>query len=217
MPTAKKLKSKAADIELPQFDTEPACDAEAGGSQSSKEAIEPTTEAMTEPPRPAKLVGDALVAYAAGHRGMNITAEALALGAGYVRKNKGHQGFHGAPQAYSAGLAIASGLAPEATGLGRPKATGERKKRSLAYVVSTNPRTGGTAVTGAYFRELGVEPGTKFRVIVDKDAQELVLQVLETVETGRGVTPEAACPATSVEATPEALPEALVGDKELVG
>lgn len=134
-------------------------------------------EAQPAPAEPAsaiqrtkKLTGEALKAYAEINQGQGLTAEQLAIGAGYVRKVQGQ--LVAAPNGYSAALAIAFGLAPQTAS----KGPGSRPGRSLNYRLKSNAISGNVMVTGAYSRELGVAPGTVFTVIVNRENGELVLQ-----------------------------------------
>jgi len=143
----------------------------------------PTEPALTS--RPKKLTGEALKAYAEINQGQGLTAEQLAIGAGYVRKVGGQ--LVAAPNGYSAALAIAFGLAPQTASRG----PGSRPGRSLNYRLKSNATSGNVMVTGAYWRELGVVPGTVFTVIVDKENGELVLQpqvATEAAMTGDAAT-----------------------------
>ena len=161
----------ATDISMvtPEGAAGPVADDFSGEAQPApaEPASASTTSAIQ---RTKKLTGEALKTYAEVNQGQGLTAEQLAIGAGYVRKVQGQ--LVAAPNAYSAALAIAFGLAPQTAS----KGPGSRPGRSLNYRLKSNAISGNVMVTGAYSRELGVAPGTVFTVIVDRENGELVLQ-----------------------------------------
>lgn len=164
--------------EAPEAPTTAAADDFAGAEATPTAG---TTEAATsaKPARPEKLSGDALMKYAQDTKGKGLSADELAFGAGYVRLSKETGELQASPDAYSRALAIAFGFVP----------TPERKEpspRTLSYRVKSNPTTGNVVVTGAYLRELGIDPGAYFAVILDKDTKELVLQECPPPKAGEG-------------------------------
>lgn len=140
---------------------------------TASEAAVSTASATAATKRPEKLVGDSLKEYAEAHKGQGLTAEQLAIDAGYVVVSRETGEITANETAYSKALAIAFGFVPAPPRATRAKGGG----RTLAYKVKSNAQTGTMAVTGAYLRELGMAPGTVFNIIVDKEAGELILQV----------------------------------------
>ena len=142
----------------------------------------PATEAMPETPapnasieaasHPKRLTGDALVSYAEANKGLGLSAEELAFGAGYAVVSRKTGDLTSNTTAYQKALSVAFGLIPAPAAQGRASGGG----RKLAYRVRSNPNSGVLAITGAYLRELGVANGTTFHIIVDKTAGELILQ-----------------------------------------
>jgi hypothetical protein len=169
--------SLAPDLENPsgEVPTGPVFDenADAASSETPASTVIPDPAPATAK-RPVKLTGDALQEYAEAHRGQGLTAEELAIGAGYVVVGRDDGKITANPTAYSKALLVALGLAPAPV---PPAARAPGGGRKLAYRVKSNADTGTMAVTGAYLRELGAPFGSVFTIIVDKEAGELVLQV----------------------------------------
>lgn len=157
--------------ELPTFDPEPPTTMEGTGVSTTEESA-PEDLVMPEP-KTEKLTGEALLAYATAHKGQDLTQDELALGAGYVTRARADGALKPAPRAYSSALAVAAGLVPAQA------SAGTRAGRPLTFKVSSNVKSGNIQIPGNYLVELGVSFGTKFSIIVDREAGELVLQKIE--------------------------------------
>lgn len=169
--------------ELPTFDPEPPTIMEGTGLSTTEESapecpvMPPAPECPTEPitpePKTEKLTGEALLAYATERKGQDLTQDELALGAGYVTRARADGALKPAPRAYSSALAVAAGLVPAQA------SAGTRAGRPLTFKVSSNVKSGNVQIPGNYLVELGASFGTKFVIIVDREAGELVLQKCE--------------------------------------
>lgn len=166
--------------ELPTFDPEPPTTMEGNGASTIDEAEPTTTESTTEATmliyKAEKLTGEALLAYAATNKGQGLTQAELAFGAGYVTRSRADGALSAAPRSYSSALAVAAGLVPAQGPVGGGRG------RPLTFKVSSNAKNGNIQIPGNYLMELGVSWGTKFAIICDREASELVLQKLETPE-----------------------------------
>lgn len=163
----------------PTFDPEPPTTTEGTGLSTTEEltpedlVMPLEVEPLTPEPKAEKLTGEALLSYATAHKGQDLTQDELAFGAGYVTRARADGALRPAPRAYSHALAVAAGLLPAGA------CAGSRAGRPLTFKVSSNVKSGNVQIPGNYLVELGVSFGTRFSIIVDREAGELVLQKIE--------------------------------------
>jgi hypothetical protein len=127
----------------------------------------------------ARLTGDELLQFVEANTD-HMDANELAIGAGYFSmvKTTDADGEPSERQQVNRSAFQNALLAAKGLSLFAPKAT-RSIGRKLSYRIATHPRTGNVVISGAYLRQIGIEPGQYIRVEPVDESKELVVLLHE--------------------------------------